>query len=84
MRQTDDRPPPPVVITEAAPAALAGVNTGRSPSPIVNCRSGSVTEPRRQNDRPVYFFAQAAKASANALSPDGPFSIARMARPPLA
>ena len=79
-----DNRAPKVVLAEAAPAALAGVNTDRSPSAIVNCRSGSVTQPRRQNDRPVYFFAQAAKASANAVSPDGPFSIARMARPPLA
>ena len=31
MRQTDDRPPTLVVIAEAAPAALAGANTGRSP-----------------------------------------------------
>jgi SRSO17 transposase len=31
-----------------------------------------------------YFFSQAAKASTKARSPGGPFSIARMARPPLA
>ena len=31
----------------------------------------------------AYFFSQAAKASAKARSPGGPFSIARMARPPL-
>ena len=31
----------------------------------------------------VYFFSQAAKASAKARSPAGPFSMARMARLPL-
>jgi hypothetical protein len=41
MRQTDDRSPHWVVITEAAPAALAGANTGRSPrlKPHRHCRS---------------------------------------------
>ena len=49
--------PPLVVIAEAAPAALAGANRGRSPKlkPHRHCRSGSVTSrrvgPPRTNGR---------------------------------
>ena len=71
---------------EAVRLALARPRVGRAPlcacahRPYPNTNSIHDTA-----ERPVssYFFSQAAKASLKAWSPGGPFSIARMARPPL-
>jgi len=54
MRQSDDRVPE-VAVAEAAPAGLAGANTGRSPrlKPYRRCRSGSVSAHRRVTHRPL-------------------------------
>ena len=65
MYCTDDRVPHKVVITEAAPAALAGANTGRSPrlKPHRHCRSGSVTQPARRPPRPNEHSSRPARAA---------------------
>jgi hypothetical protein len=43
----------------------------------------NATEDATPNGSGAYFFSHAAKASAKARSPGGPFSNAKMARPPL-
>ena len=49
---------------------------------IVHLSPTTLPNTPHADGRSAYFFSQAAKASAKARSPGGPFSIARMARPP--
>ena len=60
-----DNRAPKVVLAEAAPAALAAANTGRSPrlKPHRHCRSGSVTQPARRPPRPNEHSSRPARAA---------------------